>query len=178
LCVGLLIDDPRWREPARDMAHNAHGEIDLMSPAYWVYLVMAVTILFNALKAISRFRLWRVDAARQRLERRLKEFTDPALTHAQIRLSRGGHLLAGPATCAAAQGLRDQENAGCPTEPRPEWLHASLHSMRRQAACEIPRSRAYYPANPRDAHHLGSRRRNPRPGAREHRAPARLRVRS
>ena len=79
-----------------------------MSPAYWVYLVMAVTILFNALKAISRFRLWRVDAARERLERRLKEFTDPALTHAQIRVSRGGHLLAGPATCAAAQGLRDQ----------------------------------------------------------------------
>ena len=23
---GLLIDDPRWREPARDMAHNADGE--------------------------------------------------------------------------------------------------------------------------------------------------------
>jgi hypothetical protein len=33
--------------------------VDLMSPAYWVYLVMAVTILFNALKAISRFRLRR-----------------------------------------------------------------------------------------------------------------------
>ena len=70
--------------------------VDLMSPAYWVYLVMAVTILFNVLKAISRFRLWRIDAARERLERRLKEFTDPALTHAQIRVSRGGHCWLDP----------------------------------------------------------------------------------
>src|SRR5262249_31068622 len=29
--------------------------VNLMSPAYWVYLVMAVTILFNVLKAFSRF---------------------------------------------------------------------------------------------------------------------------
>jgi hypothetical protein len=39
-----------------------------MSPTYWVYLVMAATILFNALKAFSRFRLWRIDAAREKLE--------------------------------------------------------------------------------------------------------------
>jgi TRAP-type uncharacterized transport system substrate-binding protein len=79
--------------------------VDLMSPAYWVYLVMAVTILFNVLKAISRFRLWRIDAAR---ERRLKELTDPGLTHAQIRVSGGGHLLTGATACAAAQSIRDQ----------------------------------------------------------------------
>jgi hypothetical protein len=82
--------------------------VDLMSPAYWVYLVMAVTILFNVLKAISRFRLWRIDAARERLERRLKELTDPGLTHAQIRVSGGGHLLTGATACAAAQSIRDQ----------------------------------------------------------------------
>ena len=54
--------------------------VNLMSPAYWVYLVMAVTILFNVLKAFSRFRLWRIDAAREKLETALKELVDPG-TH-------------------------------------------------------------------------------------------------
>ncbi len=63
--------------------------VNLMSPAYWVYLVMAVTILFNALKAISRFRLWRIDATRVRLEKQFKELTDPGLTYAQIRAYDG-----------------------------------------------------------------------------------------
>jgi hypothetical protein len=82
--------------------------VDLMSPAYWVYLVMAATILFNMLKAISRFRLWRIDAARERLERRLKELTDPELTHAQIRAFPGTHLLSGPSACAIARSIREQ----------------------------------------------------------------------
>jgi hypothetical protein len=41
--------------------------VNLISPAYWVYLFMAVTILFNGMKAYSRFRLWRIDAAREKL---------------------------------------------------------------------------------------------------------------
>jgi uncharacterized protein len=82
--------------------------VNLMSPVYWVYLVMAATILFNALKGFSRFRLWRIDAARERLERRLKELTDPKLTHAQIRSSLDGDLLTGPGACAAAQSIRDE----------------------------------------------------------------------
>jgi TRAP-type uncharacterized transport system substrate-binding protein len=59
--------------------------VDLISPAYWVYLVMAATILFNALKGFSRFRLWRIDAMRERLERRLKELTDPELRLIPLR---------------------------------------------------------------------------------------------
>ena len=82
--------------------------VDLMSPAYWVYFVMAATILFNVLKGISRFRLWRIDSTRERLERRLKELTEPGLTHAQIRVLPGEHLLTGPVACAAAQSIRDQ----------------------------------------------------------------------
>jgi TRAP-type uncharacterized transport system substrate-binding protein len=82
--------------------------VNLMSPAYWVYFVMAATILFNALKGISRFRLWRIDAARERLERRLKELIDPGLTHAQIRVFPDGHSLTGPSACAAARSIRDQ----------------------------------------------------------------------
>src|SRR5215469_8839419 len=82
--------------------------VDLMSPAYWVYLVMAGTILFNALKGFSRFRLWRIDAMRERLERRLKELTDPELTYAQIRAFPGGDLLTGPWAYAVAENIRDQ----------------------------------------------------------------------
>jgi TRAP-type uncharacterized transport system substrate-binding protein len=50
--------------------------VNLMSPAYWIYLAMAVTILFNALGAYSRFRLWRIDANREMLESRLRALTD------------------------------------------------------------------------------------------------------
>ena len=82
--------------------------VDLLSPAYWVYFVMAATILFNVLKGISRFWLWRIDAARERLEREIKELTDPELTHAQIQAFPGGHPLTGPNACAAAQSIRDQ----------------------------------------------------------------------
>lgn len=38
-----------------------------MSPAYWVYLAMAVTLLFNGMNLYSRFHLWRIDAAREKL---------------------------------------------------------------------------------------------------------------
>ena len=82
--------------------------VNLLSPAYWVYLVMAVTILSGALKGISRFELWRIDAARERLERRIKELTDSRLTHAQIRAFPDRDLLTGADACAAAQSTRDE----------------------------------------------------------------------
>src|SRR6516225_4474416 len=82
--------------------------VDLMSPAYWVYLVMAATILFNALKGFSRFRLWRIDAMREKLEELLKELTDPDLTHAQLSAFPGGDLLTRPGACAVAENIRDQ----------------------------------------------------------------------
>lgn len=49
--------------------------VNLMSPAYWIYLAMGVTILFNATTAYSRFRLWRIDANREILEARLRALT-------------------------------------------------------------------------------------------------------
>jgi hypothetical protein len=82
--------------------------VNIMSPVYWVYLVMVVTVLFNACKAISRFRLWRIDAARETLEKHLKELTDPRLTHAQIRAFPGAHSLTEPRARATAQDTLDQ----------------------------------------------------------------------
>jgi TRAP-type uncharacterized transport system substrate-binding protein len=82
--------------------------MNFMSPAYWVYLFMALTILFNGLKAFSRFRLWRIDAAREKLETALKELVDPGLTHAQIRTVPSERVMATPERRAAAQAIMDQ----------------------------------------------------------------------
>jgi len=79
--------------------------VNLMSPAYWVYLVMAVTILFNALKAFSRFRLWRIDAAREKLETALRKLVDPGLTHAQMRAVPVERVMVLPEVRAAAQAV-------------------------------------------------------------------------
>jgi uncharacterized protein len=59
--------------------------VNLMSPAYWIYLVMGITVLFNASDAYSRFRLWRIDVNRAELESRLKTLAYPGLTEEQIK---------------------------------------------------------------------------------------------
>jgi TRAP transporter TAXI family solute receptor len=59
--------------------------VNLMSPAYWIYLVMAATVLLNASDAYSRFRLWRIDVNRALLESRLKALAYPGLTEEQIK---------------------------------------------------------------------------------------------
>jgi TRAP-type uncharacterized transport system substrate-binding protein len=56
--------------------------VNIMSPAYWVYLVMAVTVLFNALKGLSHFRLWRIDAAREKLESEVTRLAGDVVSHA------------------------------------------------------------------------------------------------
>jgi hypothetical protein len=82
--------------------------VNLMSPAYWVYLLMAVTVLFNGMKAFSRFRLWRIDAAREKLETALKGLVDPKLTHAQIRELPAEGVVTGSGKRAAAQAIMNQ----------------------------------------------------------------------
>jgi TRAP-type uncharacterized transport system substrate-binding protein len=59
--------------------------VNLMSPAYWIYLVMAATVLLNGAGAYSRFRLWRIDANRALLESRLKALAYPGLTEQQFK---------------------------------------------------------------------------------------------
>jgi hypothetical protein len=76
-----------------------------MSPAYWVYLVMAVTVLFNAMNGYSRFRLWRIDAAREKLEAALRKLVDPGLTHAQMRTVPAERATAAPERRTAAEAI-------------------------------------------------------------------------
>jgi uncharacterized protein len=82
--------------------------VNVLSPAYWVYLVMAVTVLFNAMTFFSRFCLWRIDAAREKLEVALKELINPRLTHAQMRAVPADHMMAAPEQRAAAQDILDR----------------------------------------------------------------------
>ena len=78
--------------------------VNLMSPAYWIYLAMAATILLNAVGAYSRFRLWRIDANRGILEARLRALAHPGLTDAADQGARRSRPHAGADQGAAARG--------------------------------------------------------------------------
>ena len=82
--------------------------VNILSPAYWVYLIMAVTVLFNGLKAFSRYRLWRIDAAREKLETALKGLVDPKLTHDQIRELPAEAVMARSEKRSAALAIMDR----------------------------------------------------------------------
>jgi hypothetical protein len=56
--------------------------VDIMSPAYWIYFAMAATALFNALKGLSRFRLWRIDAEREKLEAEVRQIAGDVVSYA------------------------------------------------------------------------------------------------
>jgi hypothetical protein len=82
--------------------------VNILSPAYWVYLVMAVTVLSNASSTWNGFRLWRIDARREKLETSVKELVDPKLTHAQIRDTPADRLVAASERRADAETLLQQ----------------------------------------------------------------------
>jgi hypothetical protein len=58
--------------------------VDVMPPANWAYVVMGVSLLFNAMGFGHRFRLWRIDAARVALETRLTQVFGPSTTVGDI----------------------------------------------------------------------------------------------
>ncbi len=81
--------------------------VNLMSPAYWVYLVMAATVLFNGMTGYSRFRLWRIDATREKLEAAFRTLVGPDFTRAEMRALPDGLALTERET-PAARGLLDR----------------------------------------------------------------------
>ncbi len=67
---------------------------DVMPPSNWLHLIMAVSILFNAMGIGNRFVLWRIDAARVRAEHEIAACFGPEATMGDIaRLSPSGALL-------------------------------------------------------------------------------------
>jgi TRAP-type uncharacterized transport system substrate-binding protein len=79
--------------------------VNLMSPAYWIYLAMAITILFNASNVYSRFRLWRIDANREMLESRLKALTGLGSTPEHMKTLPAGAIIRTPQDRSAAEDL-------------------------------------------------------------------------
>ena len=79
--------------------------VNLMSPAYWIYLAMAVTILFNASNAYSPFRLWRIDANREMLESRLKALTGLGSTPEHVKTLPPEAVIKTPQDRKAAEDL-------------------------------------------------------------------------
>lgn len=67
---------------------------DVMPPSNWVHLVMAVSVIFNFMGIGNRFALWRIDAARVRVERDMAAWFGPAATLGDIaRMEPSGDLL-------------------------------------------------------------------------------------
>jgi hypothetical protein len=58
--------------------------VDVMPPANWAYVVMGVSLLFNAMGFGHRYRLWRIDAARVALETKLTDTFGPSTTVGDI----------------------------------------------------------------------------------------------
>jgi TRAP-type uncharacterized transport system substrate-binding protein len=61
--------------------------VDVMPPANWAYVVMGVSLLFNAMGFGHRFRLWRIDAARVALESQLTQVFGQSTTVGDIAKS-------------------------------------------------------------------------------------------
>jgi TRAP-type uncharacterized transport system substrate-binding protein len=70
--------------------------VDVMPPANWAYVVMAVSVLFNAMGAGHRFRLWRIDDARVKLEGELSSLFGAGATLGDIQRATISGKLAEP----------------------------------------------------------------------------------
>jgi len=79
--------------------------VDVMPPANWAYVVMAVSLLFNAMGAGHRFRLWRIDAARVKLEGDLGHLFPPSTTLGDIQRTGPDRAKTTPETLAAIDQL-------------------------------------------------------------------------
>jgi TRAP-type uncharacterized transport system substrate-binding protein len=79
--------------------------VNVMSPVYWVYLVMAVTALFNGLKGLSRFWLWRIDDAREKIEAEVRQIAGDIVSHGPAPYFSTHELLVDPKARVAAQVL-------------------------------------------------------------------------
>ncbi len=75
--------------------------VDVMPPANWAYVVMGVSLLFNAMGFGHRFRLWRIDAARVKLEGELAALFPPQTTLGDIQRTSPDADRSKPETLAA-----------------------------------------------------------------------------
>jgi len=83
----------RWASAARSYLDNQGPDIvgvylpwvvDLMPTASWVQLIFGISILLNAMTIWHRFRLWRLDAHRVRVEGAVTHLFGPGVTVGEI----------------------------------------------------------------------------------------------
>ncbi len=58
--------------------------IDIMPTARWLQLIFGFSLLFNAMAVWHRFRLWRIDANRVRIEKEIPRLFEPGITVEEI----------------------------------------------------------------------------------------------
>ncbi len=58
--------------------------VDIMPISNWFYVVMAISILFNVMTSGHKFRLWRIDANRDRAQQVFRDLLGEHLTPAEI----------------------------------------------------------------------------------------------
>src|SRR5262249_8220697 len=84
--------------------------VDVMPTANWVTVVMAISLLFNAMGVGHRFQLWRIDAARVTIEGRLGQIFHPTVTVGDLaQTAPSGELLRPEAQKAIAGIIADLE---------------------------------------------------------------------
>lgn len=81
--------------------------VNLMSPVYWVYLVMAFTLLANAKRSVSRFRLSRIDHAREKLKARIDQLASAAAVGGKAPVATAGKAVS-DANAGTAEGIMEQ----------------------------------------------------------------------
>ena len=69
--------------------------VDVMPPANWAYVVMGVSLLFNAMGFGHRFRLWRIDVERVNLETELTRHFGESATVGDIARAGPGDIATG-----------------------------------------------------------------------------------
>jgi hypothetical protein len=60
--------------------------VDIMPIGNWFYVIMGISILFNLMTSIHKFRLWRIDAVRERSQQVFRDVIGSKLTPAEINV--------------------------------------------------------------------------------------------
>ncbi len=58
--------------------------VDIMPLGNWFYVIMAISILFNVMTSLHKFRLWRIDAIRDRNQQVFRDLLGAELTPADV----------------------------------------------------------------------------------------------
>jgi len=79
--------------------------IDIMPTARWLQLAFVISLLFGAQAVFHRFRLWRIDAQRVRVEGEVSRLFDPGMTVAEIAAMAPDHRHLDPDSAARIDAL-------------------------------------------------------------------------